>query len=151
MGVTNSVQILQGNISFILQDKMPDMAVAFMDDINIKGPPTCYKTTEDRWYTSTTFMEPPSQPHPVPCASGPDSLFYEVTAENSGICHFVHDHVNDVNRILQWFKKAGGTFSSWKMDLCIPDVVAVSHKCTYKGRYPEDQKFQKILDWLACT
>src|SRR5882724_67040 len=117
MGVTNSVQILQGDVSFILQDEMPDMAAAFMDDVNIKWPPTCYETTESRWYTSTAFTEPPLQPHPVPCALGQDGLFYEVTAENSGICCFVRDHVNDVNRIIQRFKKAGGTFSGWKMDL----------------------------------
>src|SRR5882724_3432605 len=97
------------------------------------------------------LWNPPLQLHLVPCASGPDGLFYEVTAENSGICHFIHDHVNDMNRILQQFTKAGGTFSHWKMDLCIPEVVTVSHKCTYKGHYPEDQKVQKILDWPACT
>jgi len=146
MGVTNSVQILQGDFSFILQDEMPDTTAAFMDDINIKGQPTHYETTEDRWYTSTAFSEPPLQPHLVPCASGPDGLFYEVTAENSGIHCFICDHVNNVNRIFQWFKKAGGTFSSWKMDLCIPEVVTISHKCTYGGHYPEYQKVQKILD-----
>jgi len=37
MGVTNSVQILQGDFSFFLQDEMPNMVAAFMDDINIKG------------------------------------------------------------------------------------------------------------------
>src|SRR5882724_2642874 len=131
MGATNSVQILQGDISFILQDEMPDMAAAFMDDVNIKGLPTHYKTTIDRWYTSTTFKKPLPQPHPVPCASGPDGLFYEVTVENSGVCHFFCDHINNINRILQWFKKAGGTFSGWKMDLCIPEVVTIGHKCTY--------------------
>ena len=110
MGVTNSVQILQGDISFILQDEMPDMATAFMDEVNIKGPPTHYETTEDGQYTSTTFTEPPLQSHLVPCALGPDSLFYEVTAENSGICRFICDHVNDMNRILQQFKKAGGCY-----------------------------------------
>jgi len=83
---------------------MPDMAVAFMDDININGLPTCYETTEDRWYTSTAFTEPLPQLHLVPCASDLDSLFYEVTAENSGIHHFINDHVNNMNRILQWFK-----------------------------------------------
>src|SRR5882724_11674018 len=151
MGATNFVQILQGDVSFILQEEMPNTAMAFMDDINIKGLPTCYETSEDGWYTSTTFTEPLLQLHLVPCALGLDGLFYEVTAENSGICCFVCDHVNDVNRILQWFKKAGGTFSSWKMDLCIPEVVIVSHKCTYEGHYPEDQKVQKILDWPVCT
>ena len=46
---------------------------------------------------------------------------------------------------------AGWTFSGWKMDLCIPEVVAIGHKCTYEGCYPEDQKVQNILDWPACT
>ena len=44
MGVTNSVQILQGYVSFILQDEIPDTAAAFMDDVNTKGLPTHYKT-----------------------------------------------------------------------------------------------------------
>ena len=42
-------------------------------------------------------------------------------------------------------------FSSWKMDLCVPEVVVVGHKCTYSGQYPEDQKVQKIQDWPNCT
>ena len=40
IGATNSVQILQGNISFILQEEMLEVAAAFMDDINIRGLPT---------------------------------------------------------------------------------------------------------------
>ena len=151
MGVTNSVQISQGDVSFILQDEMPVMAAAFMDDINIKGPPTHHETTEYGLYTSTTFTEPPPQPHPVPYAAGLDSLFYEFTVENSGTHHFICDHINNINRILQRLKKAGGTFSGWKMDLCIPEVVAISHKFSYEGHYPEDQKVQKILDWMDLT
>ena len=85
MGATNSVQILQGNVSFILQDEVPDMAAAFMDDINIKGPPTRYETTEDRWYTSMAFSDPPDQSHPVICASGMDGQFYEVLGDNLAI------------------------------------------------------------------
>jgi len=45
MGATNSVQILQGDISFIIQDEMPDISAAFMDDVNVRGPPTWYKPT----------------------------------------------------------------------------------------------------------
>ena len=85
MGATNSVQILQGDVSFILQDEMPGVAAAFMDDVNIKGPPTRYETTEDGWYTSSAFADPPVQSRPVSCTSGPDGLYYEVIAENLGI------------------------------------------------------------------
>ncbi len=147
MGATNSVQILQGDVSFILQDEMPDIAAAFMDDVNVKGPPTRYETTKEGWYTSTA----PLQLVPVQCASGPDSLYYEVIQDNSRIRRFVWEHLNDVNRVLQRVKKAGGTFSGWKMDICVPEVIAIGHKCTYNGRYPEDQKVQKILDWPDCT
>ena len=58
--------------------------------------------------------------------------------------------MNDVNRILQQIKKASGTFSGWKMEVCVPEVVAVGHKCTYDHHYPKVQKVQKILDWLDC-
>ena len=39
----------------------------------------------------------------------------------------------------------------WKMDVCIPEVVAVGHHCTYKGHYPDDWKVQEILDWPDCN
>ena len=74
MGMTNSVQILQGYVSFILQDEMPNVAAAFMDDVNVKGPPTRYETNKGRCYTSTAFSKPPMQQGPVLCASGPDGL-----------------------------------------------------------------------------
>ena len=89
MGATNSGQVLQGDISFILQDEVPDVAAAFMDDINIKGPPTRYETTEDGWYTSMAFSDPPDHSCPVICVSGPDSRFYEVLVESPAICWFV--------------------------------------------------------------
>src|SRR5882724_7985788 len=37
------------------------------------------------------------------------------------------------------------------MDVCVPEVIAVGHRCTYEGHYPEDQKVQKILDWPDCN
>ena len=91
------------------------------------------------------------QSRPVSCASGLDGLYYKVIAANLGIRQFIWEHVHDVNRVLQHVKKARGTFSGWKMDLCVPEVVAVGHKYTYEGRYPEVQKVQKILDWPDCT
>src|SRR5882724_8242511 len=57
----------------------------------------------------------------------------------------------NINRVLQHVKKAGGTFSGCKMDICVPEVVAVGHCCTYEGRYPEDRKVQKIIDWPDCN
>jgi len=124
MGATNSVQILQGDISFIIQDEMPDIAAAFMDDVNVRGPPTQYKTNSTGWYISTAFVEPLTQSAPVLCALASDQprfssdsqhissddQHYKVIPENTGIHWFVWEHLNDVNCVLQHVKKAGGTF-----------------------------------------
>ena len=34
------------------------------------------------------------------------------------------------------------------MDLWVPEVVIIGHKCTYGGCYPE---YQNVLDWPNCT
>jgi len=151
MGATNSVQILQGEISFIIQEEMPNIAATFMDDVNVGGPPTCYETNSSDWYSSTTFTDPPPQLAPVPCALSSDGNHFEVIPENTGICWFAWEHLNDINRVLQHIKKVGGTFLGWKMDICVPEVVAVGHRCTYEGRYPKDRNVQKIIDWPDCN
>src|SRR5882724_527919 len=78
MGATNSVQILQGDISFIIQEEMPDIAAAFMDNMNVRGPTTHYETDISGWYTSTAFTDLPPQSSPVPCALGSDDNHFEV-------------------------------------------------------------------------
>jgi hypothetical protein len=52
---------------------------------------------------------------------------------------------------MQCIKKCSGTFSGWKMDICVPSIVVVGHRCTYEGCIPEDRKIKKILDWPACN
>ena len=135
-----------------------------MDNVNVRMPPTQYETNSAGWYISTAFVEPPTQSTPVLCTLASDQphfgsdsqhissddQHYEVIPENTGICQFVWDHLNDVNCALQRVKKARGTFSGWKMDVCIPEVVAVGHHCTYEGCYPEDWKVQKILVGLTA-
>ena len=37
------------------------------------------------------------------------------------------------------------------MDICVPEVVAVGHHCTYEGHYLKDHKVQKIIDWPDCN
>src|SRR5467141_1174446 len=119
MGAANLVQILQGDISFIIQDKMPNIAAAFMDDINVKGPPTHYETDSSGWYVSTAFVDLPPQLSPVPCALSLEDQHFEVIPENPGIHQFVWEHLKNVNRVLQHVKKAGSTFSGWKMHVCV--------------------------------
>ena len=76
---------------------MPDIAAAFMDDVNVKGPPTRYETDSSGWYVSTAFADPPPQSSPVPCALGSEDQHFEVISENPGIHQFIWEHLNDVN------------------------------------------------------
>ena len=73
MGYTNSMQIQHKDLTFLLQDKIPDIAVPFVDDVPVKGPLTHYKT-------------------------GPDS--FETLPENPGICRFVWEYLQNINCIL---------------------------------------------------
>ena len=122
-----------------------------MDNVNVRGPPTRYETDSSGLYVSTTFTDPPPQLAPIPCALGLDGNNFEVIPENTGIRRFTWEHLNNITHVLQHVKKVGGTFSGWKMDISVPEVVDVGHRCTYKGCYPEDHKVQKIIDWPDCN
>jgi len=45
---------------------------------------------------------------------------------------------------------AGATISALKLFVCVPEVVLLGHKCSYKGCLPDDSKVAKIRDWPAC-
>jgi hypothetical protein len=62
MGHTNSVQIMQGDINYILQEEIPSFTVPFIDDVVVKNPVTRYENANST---------------------------YETIPENSGICRFV--------------------------------------------------------------
>lgn len=40
--------------------------------------------------------------------------------------------------------------SGKKMDLCLPEVIIVGHKCTYEGHLPDETCIQKVKDWPLC-
>lgn len=123
MGYTNSMQIQQGDLTFLLQDEIPDVAAPFVDDVPVKGPATRYETADG----------------------------FETIPENPGIRRFVWEHLQNANRIIQRIKHAGGTFSGPKSRICVPSAVVVGHLCTYEGRLPETSRIQKIVDWPLCT
>jgi hypothetical protein len=123
MGYTNSVQIQQGDITFILQEEIPHVTVPFIDDIPVKGPPMRYMDSEGQ---------------------------YETIPENEGIRRFIWEHVQNVNRVIQRIKHAGGTFSGHKSFICVESAIIVGHRCTMEGRIPDESRVQKIIDWLVC-
>lgn len=120
MGYTNSPAEFQKCMVFILRDEIPNVANIFIDDLPIKGPASIY-----------------------PDAHGnPETL-----KENPGIRRFVWEHAVDVNRIMHRIKQAGATFSTKKLQICLPEVLIVGTKCTPAGRLPDDLKIEKILNW----
>jgi hypothetical protein len=102
MGHTNSVQIMQGDINYILRDEIPLFTMLFIDDVAVKGPVTRYEN-----------------------ANGT----YETIPENSGIRHFVWEHLANVNRILQRLKYVSGTFSGKKLELCVWTIIILGQWC----------------------
>jgi hypothetical protein len=64
MGWSNSVPIFHADITYTVQDEIPDITIPFLNDVPIKGPPTRYEQ--------------------------PDSS-YEIHPDNPGIHRFVWD------------------------------------------------------------
>ena len=123
MGATNAVAIFHGDVTFLLEPKIPDIAKPFLDDIAIRGPASRYETP----------------------GGG-----YETICENNGIRRFIWEHLNDVHRVLHRLGHAGATVSAPKLFLAVPEVIILGHKCIYEGRIPEDSKTAKIHTWPAC-
>lgn len=123
MGYTNSMQIQHGDTTFLLQDEIPHVTQPFIDDIPVKGPTTRYELPRGG---------------------------YQTIPENDGIRRFVWEHLENVNRVIQRIRIAGGTFSGPKSSLCAASAVIVGHVCNYEGRIPLQSRVQKITDWPIC-
>lgn len=100
------MQIMQGDVTFILQDEIPDLTIPFIDDVGVKGPPSHYELPDGTYETS----------------------------ENPSIRRFVWEHFQGLNRVIHRIGKAGGTFNGKKSFFCIPDVLVVGHRCNIDGR-----------------
>ncbi|KAJ3564557.1 hypothetical protein NP233_g8218 [Leucocoprinus birnbaumii] len=101
----------------------------------------------------TTFQSPLGTLRLTSIPMGPPTRYetsrdsYETIPQNPHIRRFVWEHLQNVNRILQRIKHAGGTFSAAKSHICVPSAVVVGHLCTYEGRLPDTARVQKVLDW----
>jgi hypothetical protein len=124
MGYTNSPAEFQKCMTFILQDKIPEVANIFIDDLPIKGP-------------RTQYLDKHGNP--------------ETLAANPGIRRFIWEHVNDVHRIMHQIKCAGVTFSPKKTQISRQKVVIVGQKCTPEGCLPDEEHVAKILKWPPLT
>jgi hypothetical protein len=124
MGWLNSVPIFHADVTYTLQDEIPDVTIPFLDDAPIKGPPTRYEQ--------------------------PDGS-YKTYPDNPGIHRFVWEHFQNLNRIVQRIKYVGCTRLGPKAFLCVPESLIVGHMCCYKGRRAADSKVNKICNWGPCN
>lgn len=123
MGWTNSVPIFHDDVTFILQDEIPEVTWPFLDDVPVGGPRTRYETEDGG---------------------------YETIPENKGIRRFVWEQFERLNRVVQRMKYCGGTFSGKKSVLCAEEFVVVGHLCTYDGRKPIPDRVGVISRWGPC-
>jgi hypothetical protein len=120
MGWTNSVPIFHDDVTFILQAEIPHVTIPYINDVPIKGPTTTYQNVDNS---------------------------YETIPENPGICRFVWEHFQNLNRVVQRMKYCGGTFSSPKLFLCVPEIFVLGHRCTPEGRLPDESRVSAIRKW----
>ena len=111
MGWTNSVPIFHDDVTYILADEIPHVTRPYIDDVPVAGPPNRFEEG----------------------ISENGEIIYKLHPENSGIRWFVWIHFQDLNRVVQRIKYAGGTFSGKKAYICEPEIMVVGHHCTYEG------------------
>jgi hypothetical protein len=123
MGWTNSVPIFHDNVTFILQLEIPNITVPYIDDVPIHSP-------ADR------YILPNGTKERIP--------------DNPGICRFVWEHFQGLNRVVQRTKYCGGTYSGVKTVLCAEEITVIGHRCTPCGRLPDPSRVDKIVKWGPC-
>jgi hypothetical protein len=124
MGWSNSVPIFHADITYMLQDKIPNVTIPFLDDAPIKGLLTQYEQPAD---------------------------FHETHPDNPGIRRFVWEHFQNLNCVVQHIKYVGCAWLGPKAFLCVPKTLIVGHMCCYKGRRAADSKVDKIRNWGPCN
>jgi hypothetical protein len=73
MGWTNSILIFHDDVTFILQAEIHHVTIPYIDDVPIKGLTTMYQKVDDS---------------------------YKTILENPGICRFVWEHLENLNRVV---------------------------------------------------
>jgi hypothetical protein len=124
MGWLNSVPIFHADVTYTLQDEIPDVTIPFLDDAPIKGPPTRYEQPDGSYKT-----------HP----------------DNPSIRRFIWEHFQNLNCVVQGIKYVGCTWSGPKAFLCVPETLIVGHMCCYEGRQAANSKVDKIRNWGPCN
>ena len=122
-GFTNAVAIFHGDVTFILEPDILNVAKPFLDNTVVKGLPSRYETPEGG---------------------------YKTLPNNPGIHRFIWEHLNDIHRVIHRLGHASATISTKKIFLVVPKVIVLGHKCMYEGCVPDDSKVAKVQTWPLC-
>lgn len=60
------------------------------------------------------------------------------------------EHFQNVNRVIQRMKYAGGTFSGYKSVICATEITIIGHRCTYNRKIPKEDRVDVIEQWGPC-
>ena len=123
MGWMNSVPIFHDDVTYILQLESLETTVPYINGDPIRGPTTQYPL--------------------------PDGSEVQIP-ENPGICHFVWEHFQGLNCVVQRVKYCGGTFSGFKSVLCTEEITTVGHRCMPEGRLLDPSRVDCIVNWGLC-
>jgi hypothetical protein len=122
-GSTNAVAIFHDDVTFILEPEIPSVAKPFLNNTTIQGPASQYETP---------------------------NRGYEMIPKNTSIQHFIWEHLNNVHQAIHCLGHTGTTVSAPKLFLTAPEVLILSHKCTYEGHILDNSKMAKIQSCPPC-
>jgi hypothetical protein len=123
MGWTNLVPILHDDVTYILQPEIPHITIPYIDDTPVKGPKSEYHTIGGS---------------------------YKTIPDNPTIQHFIWEHFENLNRVVQCMKYCGGMFSGPKLFLCIPKIIVLGHRCNIEGRMADPMQINAVSKWGPC-
>ena len=117
---SNSIAIFQGDVVFMIEYEIPEVANVFIDDIGVKRPPTHYETADG----------------------------YETIPENHSIQLFVWQHLGAIHHVLHHLAFFGATVSGSKMFICVPEVMILGHIWSYdtgwESRFSDQENVLKM-------
>lgn len=103
---TNSVPVFHEDVIYILQPKIPDTTISYIDNVPIQGPATDYRL--------------------------PNGDFEHIP-EHSLIQRFVRKHFDSLNCVVTRMHYSGGTFSGKKSIFITQKYSVLGYRCTPAG------------------
>ena len=119
MRYTNSLQIMHGDITFLLSEEIFDHTFPYVNDVLSFNEFTRYELNDES---------------------------FETILKNSRIQRFIWEHLQRLNRVIQRVKVVNDTFFEKKITSCQSVTIFLENKLTYQERELDESKVQKVRD-----